>query len=266
VNVVNTPPENGKGDASWDGLTDDEIFRRATMPRAIDGKVDWGIPPLTEEQPDEAITVRPRCVLPIEAGGWLVRIQAKVASFLEMKQDRGMHINTTLMSSTAFANPHIYAKLVSEEEEPMGAKTSTETACGQVEFVDIDERGSSFPGGGWLTRRGLEERVPSWGKAAVGEWCGNLRVRCVGWVVAWRAFWVRSRQRTYKSLQLRRWLHRRQLVFGPASPSRGRRAPTGTGTGRGRGRETERETETERESGVDDGRMEDGRTSGDDVY
>jgi hypothetical protein len=33
----------------------------------------------------------------------------------------------------------------------------------QVEFVNIDERGTAFPNGGWLTRRGLEARRPVWG-------------------------------------------------------------------------------------------------------
>lgn len=33
--------------------------------------------------------------------------------------------------------------------------------------MDIDERGSAFPGGGWLTRRGLEGRIPEWGAKAL---------------------------------------------------------------------------------------------------
>lgn len=38
----------------------------------------------------------------------------------------------------------------------------------QVEFVDIDERGSAFPGGGWITHRNLESRIPIWGAKALG--------------------------------------------------------------------------------------------------
>lgn len=41
-----------------------------------------------------------------------VDVQAKVAKFLDMKYTGDQHINSTLLSSTAFANPHIYAKLV----------------------------------------------------------------------------------------------------------------------------------------------------------
>lgn len=33
-------------------------------------------------------------------------------NFLRLKVEKGQHINTTLLSSTAFANPHIYTKLV----------------------------------------------------------------------------------------------------------------------------------------------------------
>jgi len=114
----------------FDGMSEEEIFREITRPKELDGKNDWGIPPLTDEQPSPALT-------------------AKVANFLQMKQDQDMHINTTLLSSTAFANPHIYAKL--------------------VEFVDIDERGSAYPGGGWLTRKDLETRIPVWGKRAIAD-------------------------------------------------------------------------------------------------
>jgi hypothetical protein len=39
--------------------------------------------------------------------------QNKVDTFLKLKLERDQHINTTLLSSTAFANPHIYSKLVS---------------------------------------------------------------------------------------------------------------------------------------------------------
>ena len=40
-------------------------------------------------------------------------VQAKVQQFLRLKYERGQHINTTLLSSSSFANPHIYSKLVS---------------------------------------------------------------------------------------------------------------------------------------------------------
>lgn len=39
--------------------------------------------------------------------------KAKVGNFLRLKVEEDRHINTTLLSSTAFANPHIYSKLVS---------------------------------------------------------------------------------------------------------------------------------------------------------
>ncbi|GMK58715.1 hypothetical protein CspeluHIS016_0601570 [Cutaneotrichosporon spelunceum] len=74
------------------------------------------------------------------------RLQAKVSQFLRLKQ-QGQHINTSLMQSSSFANPTIYTKL--------------------VEFVDIDERASAFPGGGWLTRRGLEGQIPTFGPKAL---------------------------------------------------------------------------------------------------
>lgn len=56
-------------------------------------------------------------------------------------------MNTSLLKSSAFANPTIYAKL--------------------VEFVDIDERASAFPRGGWITRRGLEDTRPQYGPKAL---------------------------------------------------------------------------------------------------
>lgn len=68
--------------------------------------------------------------------------QVKVARFLQLKK-QGQHVNTSLLRSSSFANPTIYAKL--------------------VEFVDIDERASAFPRGGWLTRRGLEDTKKDYG-------------------------------------------------------------------------------------------------------
>ncbi|BEI99325.1 hypothetical protein CcaverHIS631_0403680 [Cutaneotrichosporon cavernicola] len=89
---------------------------------------EWGLPP--EMDPNTADS----------------RLQAKVSQFLRLKQ-QGQHINTSLMQSSSFANPTIYTKL--------------------VEFVDIDERASAFPGGGWITRRGLEGQVSAYGPKAL---------------------------------------------------------------------------------------------------
>lgn len=36
-----------------------------------------------------------------------------------------------------------------------------------MEFVDIDERGSAYPSGGWLTRVGLEKKLPEWGASVL---------------------------------------------------------------------------------------------------
>lgn len=52
-------------------------------------------------------------------------------------------MNTSLLRSSSFANPTIYAKL--------------------VEFVDIDESASAFPRAGWLTRRALEDTRGEYG-------------------------------------------------------------------------------------------------------
>ncbi|KAJ9103201.1 hypothetical protein QFC21_002624 [Naganishia friedmannii] len=116
------------------GLSDDAVFKAITrppplVPGGVEGKDGWGIP--------EAVG----------GAGCSASLQAKVSNFLKMKVEQDRHINTTLLASTAFTNPHIYTKL--------------------VEFVDIDERGSAFPGGGWLTRRGLERRIPEWGAKAL---------------------------------------------------------------------------------------------------
>ncbi|KAI5451585.1 hypothetical protein NCC49_001570 [Naganishia albida] len=115
-------------DAEFRGMSDEQVFRRVSRPPDMPGVEEWGIPPPTAERPSTAL-------------------QAKVSNFLKLKIEQDRHINTTLLSSTAFANPHIYSKL--------------------VEFVDIDERGSAFPGGGWITRRNLESRIPEWGPHAL---------------------------------------------------------------------------------------------------
>jgi hypothetical protein len=39
-------------------MSEEEIFREITRPKELDGKNDWGIPPLTDEQPSPALTVR----------------------------------------------------------------------------------------------------------------------------------------------------------------------------------------------------------------
>lgn len=51
-------------------------------------------------------------VVPMSRADALPLPQAKVAKFLQLKYEKDQHINTTLLSSSAFANPHIYAKLV----------------------------------------------------------------------------------------------------------------------------------------------------------
>ncbi|EJT52381.1 hypothetical protein A1Q1_04592 [Trichosporon asahii var. asahii CBS 2479] len=95
----------------------DVVFRTVTQPAPMP-EANWGLSPA--EDPEKADEV----------------LKAKVARFLQLKK-QGQHVNTSLLRSSSFANPTIYAKL--------------------VEFVDIDERASAFSRGGWLTRRGLEE-------------------------------------------------------------------------------------------------------------
>ena len=86
-------------------------------------------------------------------------------NFLRLKYERGQHINSTLLGSSAFANPHIYAKLVSRDSHIR--VFSMAKADVQVEFVDIDERASAFPAGGWLTRAALEDSIPLYGPTAL---------------------------------------------------------------------------------------------------
>ncbi|KAK8843509.1 hypothetical protein IAR55_007169 [Kwoniella newhampshirensis] len=120
---------SSKFGAVFDGLTEDEVFKIVTMPRELEGVDDWGIPP--EVDPEEASP----------------QLKAKVENFLRLKYERGEHINTRLLSSSSFANPHIYSKL--------------------VEFVSIDERATAFPSSGWLTRRRLESLIPTYGPSAL---------------------------------------------------------------------------------------------------
>ncbi|WVW79146.1 hypothetical protein I302_101112 [Kwoniella bestiolae CBS 10118] len=112
-------------------LSEDEIFKLVTLPDEVEGVDNWGIPP--EVDPSEADDT----------------LKTKVEHFLKLKYERGEHINTRLLSSSAFANPHIYPKL--------------------VEFVSIDERSSNFPSSGWLTRRNLEGMIPTYGPAALSS-------------------------------------------------------------------------------------------------
>ncbi|OXB33696.1 hypothetical protein J007_06623 [Cryptococcus neoformans] len=111
------------------GMSDDEILRMVITPAEVEGDEDWGIPP--EVDPTECDP----------------RLKAKVERFLKLKYTQGEHINTRLLSSSAFANPHIYTKL--------------------VEFVSIDERATAFPSTGWITRRELESTIPTYGPAAL---------------------------------------------------------------------------------------------------
>ncbi|KDQ07357.1 hypothetical protein BOTBODRAFT_180785 [Botryobasidium botryosum FD-172 SS1] len=85
------------------------LIRRLLRPPPVDGQVDWGIPPESGDPCSPAI-------------------EAKVAQFIDLKR-QGKHFNDSLMSSHAFRNPHIYAKL--------------------VEFVDVDETATNFPADLW---------------------------------------------------------------------------------------------------------------------
>jgi hypothetical protein len=136
-----------------DGLTEDELFRKLTAPRgwtsqgwakadpgpdtstersttstatAEKGAETWNIPELTSELPDPVLqvsaalydasgSVQNRLCTDMYLCTWSVPLarQNKVDTFLKLKLERDQHINTTLLSSTAFANPHIYSKLVS---------------------------------------------------------------------------------------------------------------------------------------------------------
>ncbi|WWD20950.1 hypothetical protein CI109_105428 [Kwoniella shandongensis] len=112
-------------------LSEDETLQMMIRPSPINGVEDWGIPP--EVDPNEASP----------------QLKAKVENFLRLKYERGEHINTRLLSSSSFANPHIYSKL--------------------VEFVSIDERATAFPSSGWLTRRNLESLLPTYGPSALSS-------------------------------------------------------------------------------------------------
>ncbi|KAK1922375.1 HCNGP-like protein-domain-containing protein [Papiliotrema laurentii] len=113
------------------GLSEDEVFALATRPDDIPGVEEWGIPHAVDTE---------RCS---------PQLRAKVAQFLKLKYEKGQHINTSLLQSASFHNPHIYSKL--------------------VEFVDLDERRSYFPSGGWLTRLGIEGEVADHGPKRMAE-------------------------------------------------------------------------------------------------
>ncbi|KAJ6561267.1 HCNGP-like protein-domain-containing protein [Mycena sp. CBHHK59/15] len=91
-------------------------IRELLRPPPIPGVADWGIPPGSTEPCDPAI-------------------QTKLAQFHALKSAPApRHFNDSLMGSRAFRNPHLYAQL--------------------VEFVDINERASNFPGGVWAGMAG----------------------------------------------------------------------------------------------------------------
>jgi hypothetical protein len=150
-------------------MSADQVFKRVSRPPAIPGLEEWGIPPPTGEKPSPALQVRSPDYVMSEELMYVGKMKAKVGNFLRLKVEEDRHINTTLLSSTAFANPHIYSKLVSPIFlSPVMKELAIADPRVQVEFVDIDERGSAFPGGGWITRRNLETRIPTWGAKALG--------------------------------------------------------------------------------------------------
>ncbi|WVO18207.1 hypothetical protein L204_105912 [Cryptococcus depauperatus] len=130
----NTSTKESKMSSSLDkarseGLSDDVILNMVIDKNDIADVDDWGIPP----------EVNPSKCDP--------QLTAKVEQFLNLKYHQGEHINTRLLSSPAFANPHIYSKL--------------------VEFVSIEERATAFPLSGWLTRRNIESLIPHYGPSAL---------------------------------------------------------------------------------------------------
>jgi hypothetical protein len=99
-----------EGWPGYPGMSDDEVFRMVSRPQEILGVDDWGIPGEVDPvECGEALKVSYRSVR-----GWQrdLTVQTKVDSFLRLKHERGEHINTRLLSSSAFANPYIYSKLV----------------------------------------------------------------------------------------------------------------------------------------------------------
>jgi hypothetical protein len=102
--------EDGPPNDPFEGMSEEQIFRIVTRPDEIEGVADWGIPPAVDPaQAPDALKVS---LTAIRLGAPLIS-QSKVQQFLRLKYERGQHINTTLLSSSSFANPHIYSKLVS---------------------------------------------------------------------------------------------------------------------------------------------------------
>jgi hypothetical protein len=140
-------------------------------------------------------------------------MQAKVAHFLGLKANQNQHINTSLLASSTFHNPHIYSKL--------------------VEFVDVDERQSYFPGHGWLTRSVIEDEIQRYGPKRMSE----------------------DQKRMQEQAKVRQEVGKRSTIaFQPGKSGRdkdGERYETGGGNGRGRlddkKREKDRESRRERE-------------------
>ncbi|KAL4079611.1 HCNGP-domain-containing protein [Scleroderma citrinum] len=123
--IVNEPPSTEPPPLETEEVLDtqpddtlssdvDEIaqLREFLRPPPIPGIADWGIPPEPTTPCDPAI-------------------DAKLAQFHALKRDpeHPKHFNDSLMSNRSFRNPHLYAKL--------------------VEFVDVDERTTSFPPNVW---------------------------------------------------------------------------------------------------------------------
>ncbi|KAL7418797.1 hypothetical protein Q5752_006480 [Cryptotrichosporon argae] len=108
--------------AAIEVMDDDALFRHVTRPPAY----VWELLPPPAPAEDASLQLR-----------------AKVEHFLSLKE-KGQHINTSLMASSSFSNPHIYAKL--------------------VEFVDIDDTASAVPS---LTRTNIAALVPTHGPRAL---------------------------------------------------------------------------------------------------
>jgi hypothetical protein len=87
----------------------------------------------------------------------LLRLQAKIAQFATLKRDTShpRHFNDSLMSSRAFRNPHMYAKL--------------------VEFVAADERATNFSKETWDP----EDMEDGWFADRIGAWRSRVQADCV---------------------------------------------------------------------------------------
>ncbi|WVQ72153.1 hypothetical protein IAR50_001698 [Cryptococcus sp. DSM 104548] len=148
--------------ARAEGLNDDEILDLVLRPGPLDGDEEWGLP------------------VAVDPGECDPALSAKVEHFLRLKYEQGEHINTRLLSSSTFANPHIYSQL--------------------VDFVSIYERAPAFPSpsssapsGGWLTRQNLESLIPQYGPSALS---------------------ARQKERDKKSEEAKKAGTKREIVFG----------------------------------------------------